>query len=96
MGRLENGLVSVPTSMSIMVIIHGAYGLSDHGKSMPVKWQTERARRLTKPAGERLFIVDIALHPRHQMFDVLGCRHFRGSLEVLGVLPEIFESRPTR
>jgi hypothetical protein len=49
-------------------------------------------RLLTNTAREGLFIVDIALDPSHQMFDVLRRGHFRWTLEVFGVLPEIFES----
>jgi len=45
-------------------------------------------------AGEDGFVVDVGLHPCHEVFDVLRCRHL-GWFGVAGkcVLPEIFESR---
>lgn len=46
----------------------------------------------TDPAGKHLLVVDIVLDPTHEVFDVLGRRHFGGFLEVLGILPEILES----
>ena len=41
----------------------------------------------TNSAWKHLFIVDIALHPRHQMLNVLWRRHLCRLLEVLIVLP---------
>lgn len=46
---------------------------------------------LTGPAGEHLLVVDVALHPVHQVLDVSWCRHLGWTLVVLRVLPEIFE-----
>ena len=46
----------------------------------------------TNSAGEHLFVVDITLYPTHQVLDVFGRRHFGWSLEVLTVLPKVFES----
>lgn len=43
------------------------------------------------PAREHRFVVDITLDPCHQMLDIFRCRHLGRSLEILGVLPEIFE-----
>lgn len=48
----------------------------------------------TYPAREHGFIVNIILYPCHQMLDILRCRHFGRSLEILRVLPEVFESIP--
>lgn len=48
--------------------------------------------RLTDAAWEGLFIVDIALYPSHQVLDILGSRHFRRSLEVFCILPEVLKS----
>ena len=45
----------------------------------------------TDSAGKHLLVVDVALHPAHQVLDVLRRRHFRWALEVLRVLPEVFE-----
>lgn len=45
----------------------------------------------TNSAREHLLIVYIALHPRHQMLNVLRCRHLCWLLEVLVVLPQILE-----
>ena len=47
--------------------------------------------RYTDTAGEHLLIVDVGLHPCHQVFDVLRCGHLGRSLVVLAVLPEILE-----
>ena len=45
----------------------------------------------TDTAGEHLLIVDIRLHPRHQVFNILGCGHLSRSLVVLAVLPQVLE-----
>lgn len=45
----------------------------------------------TNPTREYRFIVDVALHPGHQMFNVCWSRHFCRTLEVLGILPQILE-----
>jgi hypothetical protein len=42
--------------------------------------------------GEHGFVVDVGLHPGHQVFDVLGRGHLGGLFEGFGVLPEVFES----
>lgn len=49
----------------------------------------------TYPAREHRFVVDIALDPCHQMLDIFRCRHLGRSLEILRVLPKIFESVPS-
>jgi len=41
----------------------------------------------TYPTRKHGLIINIALDPRHQMFDVFRRGHLRGSLEVLRVLP---------
>jgi hypothetical protein len=48
--------------------------------------------RPTDTAWECRFIVNVALYPRHQVLDILGCGHLGWSLEVFRVLPEVFES----
>lgn len=45
----------------------------------------------TDSAWEQLFVVDITLRPRHEVFNVLWCSHLRWTLEVFRVLPEILE-----
>lgn len=50
-------------------------------------WQDGR----TDSAGEDLFIVDIALHPTHQMLHVGRRRHLGRSLVMFRILPEVFE-----
>lgn len=52
----------------------------DHGK-----------KALTYSAWEHLLIVDTRLYPRNKMLDVLRCRHLRRLLEILIVLPQVFE-----
>lgn len=50
------------------------------------------ARKIhTNSAGEHLLIVDITLHPAHQMLDIFWSRHLGWSLVVLRVLPEVLE-----
>jgi hypothetical protein len=53
---------------------------------------TGETGQLTNTAGEDLLVVDVTLDPSHQVFDVFGRGHLGGSFEVLGVLPEVFES----
>ena len=48
-------------------------------------------RASTDSAGEYGLVVNIALDPAHQMFDVCRCRHLCRALEVLRILPEVFE-----
>lgn len=45
----------------------------------------------TNSAREDCLIVNIALNPAHQVFDVCRCSHLRGAFEVLRILPEVFE-----
>jgi len=45
----------------------------------------------TNSAWKYLLVVDIALNPCHEMFNVLWSWHLGGSLVVLIVLPEVFE-----
>jgi hypothetical protein len=54
----------------------------------------EIKRRRTDSTGKHLLVVDVALNPSHEVFDVFGCRHFGGFFEVLIILPKIFESDP--
>lgn len=49
----------------------------------------------TYPAREHRFVIDITLDPCHQMLDIFRCRHLGRSLEIIGVLPEIFEPIPS-
>lgn len=40
------------------------------------------------------FVVDVGLHPAHQVLDVFGCGHLGWfGIAGLGVLPEVFESK---
>lgn len=66
----------------------------DLGNGTPAnvsKEQSINLEELTDPAGENRFIVYVALNPGHQMFDVCRSGHFRGALEILGILPEVLE-----
>ena len=49
----------------------------------------------TYPAREHRFVINIALDPCHQMLDIFRRRHLGRSLEILRVLPEIFEPTPS-
>lgn len=46
---------------------------------------------LTDPTREDSLVVDAALNPRHQLFNVRRCRHLRRPLVVFGVLPQVFK-----
>ena len=46
----------------------------------------------TNSAWEHSFIVDVALNPGHQMFNVSWSWHLRGTFVVFGILPEVLES----
>ena len=48
--------------------------------------------RYTDTAGEHLLVIDVGLHPGHQVSDVLGRWHLGGALVVLAVLPKVLES----
>jgi hypothetical protein len=54
------------------------------------KFQTFSAAH-TYSARKHSLIVNIALDPTHQVFDVCRSGHFRGTFEVLRILPEVFE-----
>lgn len=44
---------------------------------------------------EGRFVVDVRLHPRHEVFDVFWSRHLCGlGIACCSVLPKVFESRP--
>jgi hypothetical protein len=47
---------------------------------------------LTNLAGQDLLIVDVRLHPCHELFNVGGGGHLGWPLVVLVVLPEVLES----
>ena len=47
---------------------------------------------LTDPVGKHLLVVDVALHPTHQMVDIVWRGHLGGPFELLAVLPKVFES----
>lgn len=50
----------------------------------------------TDPAWKHLLVVDIALHPTHEMLNIFWCWHLGWSLVILRVLPEVFESDPAQ
>ena len=52
----------------------------------------ERLGWLTYPARKHLLIVDVALNPGHEMFYILGSRHFGRSLVLIAVLPKVLKS----
>lgn len=45
----------------------------------------------TDPAGKHLFVVDIALHPTHQVFNVSRRGHFGRSSVMFRILPQVLE-----
>lgn len=49
---------------------------------------------LTNTAWKDSFVVDVTLNPYHQMLDIGRGWHLGWPFEVLGVLPEVFESAP--
>lgn len=56
----------------------------------------QRGERLRKghadAAGHDSLVVDIALYPGHELFNVGWCGHLGGPFEVLVILPEILKS----
>lgn len=42
-------------------------------------------------ARQNLFVVDVCLHPRHELFDVCWGGHLGRSFVVLIILPEVLE-----
>jgi hypothetical protein len=66
------------------------------GKWTPTAGQLEvvcmwRGGGHTDSRGKHSLVVDVALHPGHQMLDVFGRWHLRGPLVLSAVLPEILE-----
>jgi hypothetical protein len=47
----------------------------------------------TDSTGEHLLVVDVALHPGHEVFDVFRGGHFSWAFVVFRVLPEVLESK---
>lgn len=45
----------------------------------------------TDPAGKHLFVVDIALHPTHQVFNVSRRGHLGWSSVMFRILPQVLE-----
>jgi hypothetical protein len=41
--------------------------------------------------GKHGFVVNVGLHPRHEVFDVFGGGHLGGFLVVFRILPEVLE-----
>jgi hypothetical protein len=69
-------------------------GMEPLGRHFVSRMRTEKVRAMrTDSARKHLFIVHIALNPRHEMFNVFRGGHLGWTLEVLRVLPEILESR---
>jgi hypothetical protein len=50
-----------------------------------------KLRVLTDSTGKHLLVVDIALYPAHQVFDIFGRGHLGGPLVVFRILPEVLE-----
>ena len=61
------------------------------GNAREVEKLIVRKEKHTDPTGKHLFVVNVALTPRHEMLNVFWCGHFGWALEVVGVLPQIFE-----
>jgi len=56
-----------------------------HG-CLKVLWEVD-----PNPGGKDLLVVDIRLYPAHEVLDVFGSRHLRGTLVLPLVLPEVLE-----
>ena len=80
--------------------------MHDHGVVMAVDVRVDAVQALEELAddggevlgkgdadagGEGGFVVDVGLHPRHQVLDVLGRGHLGGFFERGAVLPEVLE-----
>lgn len=48
---------------------------------------------LTDSAREHGFVVNVALHPAHEVLNVFWRRHLGGPFVVFRVLPEVFKSK---
>jgi hypothetical protein len=74
-------VVAVDVSIdSVQTLEH----VPDEGGESLGKWHTDAT-------WEHLLIVDVGLHPRHKVFDVLRRGHLCRLLVVFGVLPEVLE-----
>ena len=47
--------------------------------------------RYANATWEHLLVIDVGLHPCHQVLDVFGCGHLGRPLIVFAILPKIFE-----
>jgi hypothetical protein len=56
------------------------------GKGTPGLWDIS-----TKLAREESLVVELALYPGHEQLDVLWSRHFKWSLNVLSIRPQVLE-----
>lgn len=50
--------------------------------------------RVTGPAGKHLLIVNVSLHPSHEMLDIFRRRHLGRPFVCFRVLPEVFKPVP--
>jgi len=81
--QLSNNRVMVAVDMSIDTV-HSFEDLSNHA------WEGFRELN-TYSAGKYSLIVNVALDPAHQMFDISWCGHLRRAFVVLGILPKVLE-----
>jgi hypothetical protein len=89
---VEVSLKAKLTNDGIMVAIyvgvdtvHPLKYLSDHAGEGFWEWHADSA-------GEHSFVVNIALDPSHQVFDISWRWHFGWPFVILRILPEILES----
>jgi hypothetical protein len=80
--------------------IHSLEDLTDHAWEGLGEWDTCCMSVMINPTvwaaptdstGEYSLVVNVALNPAHQVFDVCRGRHLRGTFVVLRILPEVFE-----
>lgn len=80
--------------------IHPLEYLPDHARKRLWEWnalelvsKSQVRQRFTRTYATREdgLIIDIALNPAHQVFDVGWCWHLGWSLVILGILPEILK-----
>src|SRR3569833_206917 len=85
--RLEPQLSNDGVVMAVFVGVDSVHAL----EFLLHQGRERLGERDADAAGEDGFVVDIALHPGHQLLDVSRRRHLGGLLVVLVVLPEVLE-----
>lgn len=63
---------------------------------MLVRWGKDKEERATYSGREYLLVVNVVLHPGHEVLNVFRSRHLCRSFVLVLVLPEVFEPTPVR